>query len=212
MHTGYPFLIKSADSYLFSAWILSGIFLVMRLRYLLEAVGSIFLAAILILFVLAHFSTEIYVGEARDLEIMLSPWASIHIVFGFLSFSVFCLSFIMGLLFLFQEFQLKSKRIGSFFNRLPALELLDQLHYKALSVGLGLLTLVIITGSAWAKSVRGVYFFSDPRQLWSIIAWLVYACFFQVRFSSGWRGRRAILLSLTGFLVILFTFLEVRHV
>jgi len=208
-NVGYPFLLQSADSYFFSAWILSGLFLLICLRYPLQLAGALFLPAILILYTLAHFTTENYLGSSG---LLYSPWASVHIVLGFLSFSIFFLSFILGILFLFQEFQLKNKKIFSFFDRLPSLDLLDQMHYKALSVGFALLTLGMITGSAWAKAVKGVYFFDDPRQLWSIIAWLIYALFFQFRFSAGWRGRRAVLLSLLGFAVILFTFLEVRHV
>ena len=209
LKVGYPFLLTSADSYLFSAWILSGLFLLICLKYPFQLAGILFLPAILVLYTLAHFTTENYLGSTG---LLYSPWASIHIVLGFLAFSIFFLSFILGVLFLFQEFQLKNKKIFSFFDRLPSLDLLDQMHYKALSVGFGLLTLGMITGSAWAKSVKGVYFFDDPRQLWSIIAWLIYGLFFQFRFSAGWRGRRGVLLSLLGFAVILFTFLEVRHV
>ncbi len=206
---GYPFLLDSADSYLFSAWVLSLLFLILNLKYRFEIVGVFFLAAILVLYSLAHFIG----GTSLDTTgVMLSPWASVHIVLGFLAFSVFFLSFILGLLFLLQEFQLKRKKIWPVFDRFPSLELLDDLHYNALSVGFVLLTLGIMTGSAWAKSVKGVYFFNDPRQLWSIIAWLVYAVFFQARFSAGWRGGRGGVLSLMGFLVLLFTFLEVRHV
>lgn len=206
---GYPFLLQSADSYFFSAWILAGVFLLICLKYPFQLAGVLFLPAILILYTLAHFTTENYLGTTG---LIYSPWASVHIVFGFLAFSIFFLSFILGLLFLFQEFQLKNKKMFSFLERLPSLDLLDQMHYKALSIGFALLTLGMITGSAWAKSVKGVYFFDDPRQLWSIIAWLIYALFFQFRFSAGWRGRRGVLLSLLGFAVILFTFLEVRHV
>jgi cytochrome c-type biogenesis protein CcsB len=205
---GYPFLLEAADSYFFSAWILSGLFLLVSLKYRLETSGALFLPAVLVLYTLAHFHREDYSGRTG---LVNSPWASVHIVFGFLSLSIFFLSFLLGVLFLVQEFQLKRKMIFKVFNRLPSLDLLDQLHYKALTVGFVLLTLGIITGSAWAKSAKGVYFFDDPRQLWTIIAWLVYAFFFQVRFSAGWKGRRGVLLSLIGFMVILFTFLEVRH-
>jgi ABC-type transport system involved in cytochrome c biogenesis permease subunit len=205
---GLPFLRESTDSYLFCAWVLAGLFLLIGLKYRLEVALSLCLPAILILYTLAHFTHEAYGGEGG---LMNSPWASIHIVFAFLALASFFLSFILGLLFLLQELQLKRKKLWKLFERLPSLEGLDQLHYKALTVGFVLLTLGIITGSAWAKSVKGVYFFDDPRQLWSFVAWLVYAIFFQVRFSAGWRGRRGVLLSLIGFMVILFTFLEVRH-
>lgn len=205
-HSGYPFLLSSGDSYFFSAWILSGLFLLLSVRYHFEMAGSIFLPAILILSVFAHLKTQTY--GIKD-GMMQSPWAAIHIVFAFLAFSIFCLCFMMGLLFLFQEYRLKHKKMGS--EKLPSLEVLEQLHYKALTVGFVLLTFGIVSGSAWAKTVKGVYFFDDPRQLWTLLAWLLYAFFFQVRFSAGWRGRRSILLSLLGFVVILFTFLEVQH-
>ncbi len=205
---GYPFLLKATDSYLFSVWVLSALFLLMGFKYRLEGVGALFLSPILILYTLAYFTEESYQGAKGFLD---SPWAAIHIVLGFLAFSIFFLSFILGSLFLLQEFQLKRKQMFRIFNRLPSLELLDQLHYKALTVGFVLLTLGIVSGSAWAKSVKGVYFFDDPRQIWTVLAWLVYAFFFQVRFSAGWKGRRGVLLSLVGFMVILFTFLEVKH-
>ncbi len=203
---GYPFLLSSGDSYFFSAWVLAALFLLVSLRYHLEVAGSLFLSFILILSTLAHFKNVDYASA----ELLRSPWAAIHIVFAFLAFSIFFLCFILGILYLFQEHQLKHKK--NWTERLPSLEGLEQLHYKAVTLGFVLLSLGIVSGSAWAKSVKGVYFFDDPRQLWSIIAWLVYAFFFQVRFSAGWRGRRGVLLALIGFAVILFTFLEVQHV
>jgi len=97
------------------------------------------------------------------------------------------------------------------YPNLPSLDSVEQIHAKALTLGFILLSGGIITGAAWAKSVTGFYFFEDARQLWSIIAWLIYALFLQARISAGWRGRRGILLSLLGFVVIVFTFLGVRH-
>jgi ABC-type transport system involved in cytochrome c biogenesis permease subunit len=196
----------STDSYLLSAWILAGIFLFVRLRYNLETAGSLFLSFIFSLHLIAYLRVENYHSEILD-----SPWASIHIVFAFLSFSVFLLSFIMGCLFLLEEIHIKQKRSWILLERLPSLDLLDKLHYRALTVGFALLSIGILSGSAWAKSVKGVYFFNDPRQLWSIIAWCLYALFFQVRLAAGWRGRKGILLSLIGFVVVVFTFLEVQH-
>jgi ABC-type transport system involved in cytochrome c biogenesis permease subunit len=205
---GYPFLLEARDSYSFSAWVLTGLLLLLSSKNRFELAGVFILPAVMILETLARFSKEDYLGATG---LANSPWASAHIVFGFLSLSIFILSFLMGLVYLFQEFQIKRKKIYYFFARLPSLDLLDRLHAKALGAGFLLLTLGIITGSAWAKSVKGVYFFDDPRQLWTLIGWLAYAFFFQARLAAGWRGRRGVLLSLIGFTVILFTFLEVRH-
>ncbi len=147
----------------------------------------------------------------RYAEIFGSRWAPLHILLAILAFCVFLFSFILGILFLIEESQIKRKKISRFLKRFPSLESLDQIHYRVLRYGFILLTLEMITGAAWAKEVRGVYFFNDPKQLWSIISWLIYGLFFQARFSAGWRGRKGIILSLIGFATVIMTFLGVKH-
>ncbi|MBF0491551.1 MAG: cytochrome c biogenesis protein CcsA [Deltaproteobacteria bacterium] len=205
---GFPLLQQADEAFLFSGWILAFLYLVLSLKYHLPWLGLFFMPAVLVLYSLSHFSNEHY---AQNVLLFHSPWASIHIVFSFLAFSLFSLTFLMGLLFLLQEYQLKSKRNFLELEKMPSLELLDLLHFKALRLGFIFLTLGILSGSAWAKTVKGLYFFNDPRQLWTLVAWLVYLLFLQVHVRANWRGRRGVLLSLLGFVVILFTFLEVRH-
>ena len=206
--SGYPFLTDGVSSYLFSAWVAATTFLLLNLRYRFSLVGAFILPLISIFYLLAWFSREDYrAGSAW----MHSPWASVHIIFSFLALAVFAVSFVLGILFIIEEFQLKYKVSPKLFLRLPSLEAVEQTHAKALTVGFGLLSGGIITGAIWAKSVTGVYFFEDARQLWAICAWLIYAFFLQARFAAGWRGRKGVLLSLIGFAVILFTFLGVKH-
>jgi len=206
--TGYPFLTSGDLSYLFSAWVAATTFLLLNLRYRFSLVGAFILPLISIFYLLAWFSREDYrAGSA----LMHSPWASVHIIFSFLALAVLAVSFVLGIIFIIEEFQLKYKVSPKLFLRLPSLEAVEQTHAKALTVGFALLSGGIITGAIWAKSVTGVYFFEDARQLWAICAWLIYGFFLQARFAAGWRGRKGVLLSLIGFAVILFTFLGVKH-
>lgn len=205
--TGYPFLIDSFRSYSFSAWVAATVFLLLNLKYRFQVAGVVVLPLISTFYLLAHFSTENY-GRAATL--LHSPWGSVHIILSFLALAIFSLSFVLGILFIIEEFQLKYKVLPKVFLRLPSLEILEKVHTRSLLVGLLLLSGAIITGAGWAKSVTGVYFFEDARQLWAICAWLIYALILQARL-AGWRGRRGILLSILGFVVILFTFLGVEH-
>jgi ABC-type transport system involved in cytochrome c biogenesis permease subunit len=205
---GYPFLVDSFASYAFTAWAAAIAFLLLNLRYRFQLVGVVVLPLISVFYLLALFSSESY---RHAPTLMQSPWASVHIIFSFLALAIFSLSFVLGILFIIEEFQLKYKVLPKVVLKLPSLEILEQIHAKALMVGFILLSGGIITGAAWAKSVTGVYFFEDARQLWAICAWLIYALILQTRFTAGWRGRRGVLLSLLGFLVILFTFLGVKH-
>ncbi len=205
---GYPFLINSFSSYVFTAWVAAIIFLVLNLKYRFQLVGVFVLPLISVFYLLGFFSSEVYV---RSRLLAASPWASVHIIFSFLALAVFALSFVLAIIFIIEEFQLKYKVMPKLFFKLPSLHAVEQIHAKALTVGFILLSGGIITGAAWAKQVTGVYFFEDARQLWAICAWLIYAIFLQARFAAGWRGRKGILLSILGFAVILFTFLGVQH-
>jgi ABC-type uncharacterized transport system, permease component len=203
---GYPFITDSFASYSFTAWVSAAVFLLLNLRYRFQVAGVVVLPMISTFFLLAHFSKQNYGASG----LMNSPWGSVHIVLSFLALAIFSLSFVLGILFIIEEFQLKHKVLPKVFLRLPNLEILETIHTRSLWVGLILLSGAIITGAGWAKSVTGVYFFEDARQLWAICAWLIYALILQARL-AGWRGRRGILLSVLGFVVILFTFLGVEH-
>jgi len=119
-------------------------------------------------------------------------------------------TFCAGLMYLIQERQLKSRHPGRLTFRLPPLELLDDVAVKSVLFGFPLLTLAMISGSAWAEHVRGTFFTLRPREIWSILSWLIYAGLLYARVSAGWRGRKAAVLAILGFCFVLFAFLGVR--
>jgi len=92
----------------------------------------------------------------------------------------------------------------------PPIRVLDDLNYRAIMIGFPLLTLGIITGAAWANYAWGTYWSWDPKETWSLITWFIYAALLHGRMTIGWRGKRAALLSIAGFLIMLFTFIGVN--
>lgn len=108
-------------------------------------------------------------------------------------------------MYLLQERELKSKRFGFFFSRLPSLESLDQLGSHCLTAGFVFLTLGIISGSIWARQAWGTYWHWDPKETWSLITWFLYAAQIHQRFTAGWRGKRAAVMAIIGFSAVLFT-------
>ena len=113
-------------------------------------------------------------------------------------------------MYLIQERQLKAKKIGAITQRLPSLNVLDDLSYQSLTYGFPLLTLGIITGAIWAEYAWGRYWNWDPKETWSLITWLLYAALLHQRLTVGWRGRKAAIMAIVGFLAVLFTFLGVN--
>src|SRR4029079_8329753 len=106
---------------------------------------------------------------------------------------------------LLQERQLKSKRKGDLFRRLPSLETLDDLNHRFVTWGFALFTVGLITGSFLAREMWGALWSWEPVQVWSIITWLLYRVLVQAR-TVGWRGRKAAQLTILCFLVLTVSF------
>lgn len=136
-------------------------------------------------------------------------WLTVHLATLFAGYGFFFLAFAAGLMYLLLERQIKSKRLGGTYHRLPSLSALDQLNHFCLVLGFPLLTLGIVTGMFFAQISLGTYWRWDPKEVWALLLWLFYAALLHQRLTVGWRGRRAAMMAIIGFLVVCFTFVGV---
>jgi cytochrome c-type biogenesis protein CcsB len=144
-------------------------------------------------------------------------WIWLHALLALLGTAALTLNFCAALMFLLQERQLKGRRPGAFYHRLPSLEVLDRLSTQTLTFGFPFLTLSIFLGTLRAGTAWGSYWSWDPTQVASVLAWLVYAATLSGRAVGGWRGRRAAVGAIVGYLTLILTlsvglFLPIRHV
>jgi ABC-type transport system involved in cytochrome c biogenesis permease subunit len=64
----------------------------------------------------------------------------------------------------------------------------------------------MITGSIYAQYALGIYWQWDPKEVWSLVTWLFYAALLHERLAVGWQGRRAAIMSIVCFCILIFTF------
>jgi cytochrome c-type biogenesis protein CcsB len=88
--------------------------------------------------------------------------------------------------------------------------MLDNTGYACIVVGFTMLSIGLITGFVYAKSIWGRFWGWDPKEVWSMITWFLYAALLHERLTVGWRGRKAAIMAIVGFAVVLFTFLGVN--
>lgn len=100
--------------------------------------------------------------------------------------------------------------LAAWLNTLPDLPQLDVLTYRAVAVGLPLLTLGIITGAMWAHEAWGAYWQWDPKETAALASWIVYAIFMHLHTRNAWRGMRCAWISLIGFATVVFCYLGVN--
>ena len=95
-------------------------------------------------------------------------------------------------------------------NKLPSLEILDDIMYRAIAVGFAFFTLATILGALWAADAWGTYWQWDPKETWALIVWLNYAAWLHMRLMKGLRGSMAAYWALGGLLITSFAFLGVN--
>ena len=191
------------ESLSFFAWMIMGLLLMAAWRYNVKVLGVFLSPVALLLMVFSLALPKEIVPLAPALK---SFWHPFHVTFAFLGDACFALAFCCGVMYLIQEHQLKSKRVGTLVRRLPSLQVLDDLSYRALAWGFPLLTLGIITGAIWAEYAWGRYWGWDPKETWALITWLWYLLVLHLRGVRGWRGIRLTVLVVAGFVVVLFAF------
>lgn len=134
-----------------------------------------------------------------------NAWTWAHVVLALIGLSALVLNFAGALMYLLQERQLKGKQPGSLYYRLPALETLDRLSVRALTVGFPFLTAGLLLGVASAPAAWGGILAGDPLAVLSSVAWLVYAIMLSGRMTGRWRARRAACVTVAGFCLLLVT-------
>ena len=143
-------------------------------------------------------------------QIFKSYWLTIHILVAVIAYACFAATFAASCLYLLRS---RSKGIGTTAANNPAsLAKIDRVAYRVTVIGFPFMTVCIVTGSIWADSAFGAYWFWDPKETWSLITWLVFAAYLHVRYHRGWNPQKAAILAIVGFLTVLVNFLGVQMV
>jgi cytochrome c-type biogenesis protein CcsB len=204
---GYMPITSLFESLSFFAFATVCVFLAFELRYNMRVMGA-FVAPVVLLF---GALSALIPGEVRPLAPVLdSYWLPVHVLVLFFGYGVFAVAFGAAVMYLLMERELKGKRFGVLFRRLPSLDVLDAVNRRCLTIGFPLLTVGIISGSIWANYAWGSYWSWDPKEVWSLVTWLLYAALLHGRLTAGWQGRRAAIMAIVGFCSVLFTFLGVN--
>jgi cytochrome c-type biogenesis protein CcsB len=163
-----------------------------------------------LIFIMTFVANLFYDPSKSIPPVLRSHWIYIHTPLVIFGYAALFIAFAAALLYLIQERELKSKHPTRFHNRLPSLEVCDDLAYRALAIGFPLITLGIISGALWAQSVWGVWA-GDMKVLLSFMTWFVYLLLIHYRLIAGWRGKKAAYLSIVGFIGVLITFVGANY-
>jgi cytochrome c-type biogenesis protein CcsB len=134
-----------------------------------------------------------------------TPWLAIHVPIIMVSYSVLALGVIIA------HAQVAMTAFGKRGNE-ESVERMADLNYWYMFVGSILLIVGIMTGSMWAAESWGRYWGWDPKEVWSLVAWLAYMAILHGRLDRMIGSFGVAVASIVAFQTILMTYLGVNYV
>lgn len=209
---GHAPLANFYESLIFFAWSLVLLYLLVERRLKTRALGVFVMPIAFLLMAYASLAPGVNESIEPLIPALQSNWLTTHVLTCFMGYAAFTVAFGCGLLYLWTEKKetRETNPASHPKENSSVLNTLDVLIYQSTSLGFIFLAMGIITGSVWAHYAWGSYWSWDPKEIWSLITWLIYAIMLHARFVRGWRGRRMAMMTIVGFVSVLFTYLGVN--
>ncbi|XCN74035.1 MAG: cytochrome c biogenesis protein CcsA [Candidatus Electrothrix aestuarii] len=204
IEAGHTPITSIHETISFFSWSIAWCHLSFRWRYTVKNSGTFTSLIVLLLMLTASFAPREIFPLSPEMRSWLLP---VHASISIIADAFLALAAIGGIMYLLQERELKQKKFGFFFSRLPSLDTLDKLNQHCISIGFPLMTVGMLAGYIWARQLWGGRpWHWNPKIIMSVFTWLLYAGLMHQRFTLGWRGRRAAWITVIAFLAVLLTF------
>lgn len=187
----------------FVAFVLLTIFLVLDLSYRKPVLGAFLTPLALSLLVPALLLP----AAAPVVESVRRPLLPVHISSALLGVSAITVAAGVAVMYLLLERQMKGKKFGLLFSRLPSLQFLDELNRHLVVGGFIALSLALVTGALFAFGDGAIHLSWNVKEVTTIVAWVVFASLISARLFVGWRGKKVALLTMAGFGLLLVSLL-----
>ncbi|NIK56259.1 c-type cytochrome biogenesis protein CcsB [Kribbella shirazensis] len=189
------------------------VYLVFVQRYKLQWLGLG--VTLIVAGVLGLASLALYTPAGPLVPALHSYWLVIHVSAAAISGGAFTVGGLISVLYLVkaraERRVLSGGTMSAAVRRLPSAEAMDGTAYKVLAFAFPLWTFgVLVAGPIWAEYAWGRYWGWDPKEVWSLVTWVVYAAYLHARATAGWRGRRAATIAIVGWFVFIFNFVGVN--
>jgi len=196
--SGHAPFTNMYESLSFLAWASALTVVVLELKLRIRRVAPFVMLIAVGLVALA--SSPLMPKDATPLVPALqSYWLWLHVSVTLLGEAFFSVAFVASLLYLLAGTEEKKQKM-------------DAISYRAVAVGFPLFTLGgLIFGMVWAYKAWGTYWSWDPKEVWSLITWFVFALYLHTRIVMGWKGKRSAIIAVIGFLAALFTYFGVNY-
>jgi ABC-type uncharacterized transport system permease subunit len=187
----------------FLGWSMTLIYLLIGSSYRLSILGVITAPFVSLINIWALLTPDHPFHAGRQ---PVNPWLEAHTSFSIVACGAFALAGVAGLMYLFQERQLKTRKPGSIFFRLPPISTLTVANSRLLWLGFVLYTVGLGSGFFIGQE-------PDWRKVaWSVLVWAIYGGILAGRLLHTMGAKWIATLSIIAFSLLLSVFWGIRFV
>jgi ABC-type uncharacterized transport system permease subunit len=145
-------------------------------------------------------------GRATTLDwrLLLHAWLAL------LAYATLALSAVLALMLWLQERGLRHRNVPGWLGVLPPLTQLETLLFRSLGVAFALLSAALLTGMLFVEDMLAQHLWH--KTVLSALSWVVLAVLLFGRWRWGWRGPRAVKLTLTAMGLLLLAYFGSKYV
>ncbi len=182
-----------------TSWTIVTLLLLSSLTKPVENLGLFLLpVAVLTLYLDARYPSASFMPQAAGWNL------KIHVLLSMLAYSLLTLASVQSILLAIQDGHLRSRHPGGFIRALPPLQTMESLLFEMIAAGFVLLTLALASGFAFLENMFAQHLVH--KTVLSTLAWVVFGALLIGRHRYGWRGRTAIIWTLTGFVMLILAY------
>lgn len=185
------------------AWLVALTYLGLEIIHRQRAVGSLVVPFAIVWLLVAVAVAPSAVHRAPMAN---GPLFALHITIGIWAYAAFAISFLLSLVYLFQNRVLRGGRPGLAFWRFPPLEVLERMSRSSVWIGLILLLVGTALGFVWEHRLTGHFAVADPKVVVTLAVVVIYAVYLSILRAPAWRGARAAFLCACNFILVLFSY------
>ncbi len=191
-------------------WLTLILYGVSSMRYHLEALNPIVLPIAAVGALL-----PVLIGDTHLLPYGGYALFKAHFLTAFLAYALFTIAALHGVVMALAEKRLHARELTAL-TALPPLMTMERLLFQLIGTGFVLLTITLASGMLFSEELFGkpvsFAYFTQHKAVFAILSWLIYAALLAGRRIYGWRGRTALIWSLSGFAALILAYVGTKTV
>jgi ABC-type uncharacterized transport system permease subunit len=186
----------------FCAFVITATFFAIYIRYKAASLSVFIFPLVFIMTLIGALRSPV---SPWSNPIARSGWLITHVVTTLLGYAALLFTAAASIVYLWQEKQLKQRKVIAYTRILPPLGTLDELISTSIGAGFAFITIGLVIGVIWAFVEMGTRWIGDGSITVALVTWTVYLALIFFRVSAGWRGRKTAILSIAALVCCVVT-------